>query len=260
MNRHTHQANDTEKSTLSLLCQGTLVTTGMPANGPCGFSYSTTRAAKMKLGSQETHHELRSTAPLLFLRTWCLARSGPMNSGAHTLTDGVNGWSSVPPVPCQGQSSLLCEGVFLDSLCFSGHSLQQDRFSVGTSYEVRRCIGSSGMGRSSLPICAMSAHRSAHTRDPRLLAMPRPPHRVVYMYTKMITIRFRMVPMIPSIARTLSSLLSFSWPPLSSSLPLVMTILVANVFTFLPRLTCNWREAAERLWFMNTLPTAGQIW
>lgn len=53
----------------------------------------------------------------------------------------------------------------------------------------------------------------------------------------MMTIRFRMVPIIPSIAKTLSSLLSFSWPPLSSSFPLVITILVANVFIFLPRLT-----------------------
>lgn len=43
--------------------------------------------------------------------------------------------------------------------------------------------------------------------------------------------------MIPSIAKTLSSLLSFSWPPLSSSFPFVITILVANVFIFLPRLT-----------------------
>lgn len=46
-----------------------------------------------------------------------------------------------------------------------------------------------------------------------------------------------MVPIIPSIAKTLSSLLSFSWPPLSSSFPLVITILVANVFIFLTRLT-----------------------
>lgn len=41
----------------------------------------------------------------------------------------------------------------------------------------------------------------------------------------------------PSIAKTLSSLLSFSWPPLSSSFPFVITILVANVFIFLPRPT-----------------------
>lgn len=43
--------------------------------------------------------------------------------------------------------------------------------------------------------------------------------------------------MMPSMARTLSSLLSFSWPPRSSSFPLVITILVANVFIFLARLT-----------------------
>lgn len=54
-----------------------------------------------------------------------------------------------------------------------------------------------------------------------------------------MTIRFRMVPMMPSMANTLSSLLSFSWPPRSSSLPLVITILVANVFIFLARLTCS---------------------
>lgn len=75
------------------------------------------------------------------------------------------------------------------------------------------------------------------------MAILRPPrlcgaiHRVVYMYTKMMTIRFRMVPMMPSMASTLSSLLSFSWPPRSSSFPLVITILVANVFIFLARLT-----------------------
>lgn len=56
-----------------------------------------------------------------------------------------------------------------------------------------------------------------------------------------------MVPRIPSIAKTLSSLLSFSWPPLSSSFPLVITILVANVFIFLPRLTCNWKEKAQKM-------------
>lgn len=43
--------------------------------------------------------------------------------------------------------------------------------------------------------------------------------------------------MMPSMANTLSSLLSFSWPPRSSSFPLVITILVANVFIFLSRLT-----------------------
>lgn len=53
--------------------------------------------------------------------------------------------------------------------------------------------------------------------------------------------------MIPSMARTLSSLLSFSWPPLSSSFPLVITILVANVFIFLTRLTCKWEEAAQKI-------------
>lgn len=83
----------------------------------------------------------------------------------------------------------------------------------------------------------LSTHRTpvwAISRRPRTLWAI---HRVVYMYTNMITIRFRMVPIIPSIAKTLSSLLSFSWPPLSSSFPLVITILVENVFIFLPRLT-----------------------
>lgn len=46
-----------------------------------------------------------------------------------------------------------------------------------------------------------------------------------------------MVPIIPSIAKILSSLFSLSWPSLSSSFPLVITILVANVFIFRPRLT-----------------------
>lgn len=62
-----------------------------------------------------------------------------------------------------------------------------------------------------------------------------------------MTIRFRRVPMIPSIAKTLSSLLSLSWPSLSSSFPLVITILVANVFIFRPRLTCNGKEAAQEI-------------
>lgn len=82
-------------------------------------------------------------------------------------------------------------------------------------------------------------------------------HRVVYMYTNMITIRFRMVPIIPSTAKILSSLLSFSWPPLSSSFPLVITILVANGFIFLPRLTCKWREAAQRI-IIDTHPLCSQ--
>lgn len=99
---------------------------------------------------------------------------------------------------------------------------------------------------------AASGHSSADIQDSRLPAMRRPEdplgvHSVVYMYTNMMTMRFRMVPIIPSIAKTLSSLLSFSWPPLSSSFPLVITILVANVFIFLPRLTCHWKEAAQKM-------------
>lgn len=90
---------------------------------------------------------------------------------------------------------------------------------------------------------AVCAYQSMDAQEPCLLAILMPPricgafHRVVYMYTKMMTIRFRMVPMMPSMASTLSSLLSFSWPPRSSSFPLVITILVANVFIFLARLT-----------------------
>lgn len=43
-----------------------------------------------------------------------------------------------------------------------------------------------------------------------------------------MTSRLSMVPMIPSMARIVSSLLSFSWLPLSSSPPPGMTILVKN--------------------------------
>lgn len=67
-----------------------------------------------------------------------------------------------------------------------------------------------------------------------------------------------MVPMIPSIAKTLSSLLSLSWPPLSSSFPLVITILVANVFIFRPRLTCNGKRQHKRRSFVSIVSTAGQ--
>lgn len=66
-------------------------------------------------------------------------------------------------------SSLLCEWVLLDSLCFRVCSLQQDWFICVTFYEVRRCIWSS-----SLLVCRVSNHWPADTQGSRLWAVPRP--------------------------------------------------------------------------------------
>lgn len=122
------------------------------------------------------------------------------------------------------------------------------------------------MCRPQLLVCAVSIHEFGDTQDFCRLATPRrlrslwARHRVVYMYTNMITIRFRMVPRMPSIAKTLSSLLSFSWPPLSSSFPFVITILVANVFIFLPRPTWNGKEAAQKMIIIKHLLLSQADW
>lgn len=72
-------------------------------------------------------------------------------------------------------SSLLCEWVLVDSLCFSVCSLQQDWLILVTLYQVRRCIWLGGMCRSRLLVGAVSGHRSANTQDSScLLAIPRP--------------------------------------------------------------------------------------